>query len=412
VELRKRSGNDVMLPFRIAAWTRRLHVDILHARGSPTLVETAVAGYAARVPRTVYGFHGKTVAELGRKSARRRLAEMTVPRLYDAIVTLTDSMKADLTRTCRLDAARVRVIPNGVDGEVFRPIDRRAALPAESGPPRDVLILGTVGRLDPVKSHGVIIRALARLRACGTDAFLLLIGEGPERPRLEREIRESGLAGQVRLFGHTDRVRDVLNCLDIYVQASLYEGFSNTVLEAMACGLPVVATRTGGTVDLLRDGHEGYLFEPDDDPALTALLLELRHRDRRREMGPGESSTTELDAVRHLRRMALVRVAHSRGVVRHQRGSRDRVHEDLPVLRAVYRRRDLAVADTALRPRRLRVVRSPRSVGSSPGHGGQSAPGYSLGRRLQLPGGRAGGHDPVRAHGGAGSRGLPSKARR
>jgi len=285
VELRKRSGNDVMLPFRIAAWARRLHVDILHARGWPTLVETAVAGYAARIPRTVYGFHGKTAAELGRKSARRRLAEMTVPRLYDAIVTLTDSMKADLTRTCRLDAARVRVIPNGVDGEVFRPIDRRAELRAEFGLPRDVLILGTVGRLDPVKNHGVIIRALARLRARGTDAFLLLIGEGPERPRLEREIRESGLAGQVRLFGHTDRVRDVLNCLDIYVQASLYEGFSNTVLEAMACGLPVVATRTGGTVDLLRDGHEGYLFEPDDDPALTALLLELRHRDRRREMG-------------------------------------------------------------------------------------------------------------------------------
>jgi glycosyltransferase involved in cell wall biosynthesis len=194
-------------------------------------------------------------------------------------------MKADVARQCRLDSARVRVIPNGVDTEVFRPTDRRRELRADFSLPADGIIIGNVARLDPVKNHTVIFRSLARLRSTGVEPFLLLIGEGSERDRLERDIRASGLAGQVRLLGQSDRVPELLNCMDIYVQSSLYEGFSNTVLEAMACGLPVVATRTGGTVDVLQDGEEGYLFEPDDDQSLASLILELQDKDKRQAMG-------------------------------------------------------------------------------------------------------------------------------
>jgi sugar transferase (PEP-CTERM/EpsH1 system associated) len=285
VELRKRSGNDVSLPLKLAAWAKRLRLDVLHARGWPALVETAIAASLGGVRSTVYGFHGKTMDELGAKSLRRRLAEMLVPRLYSEVVTLTETMKADVARECRLDANRVRVIPNGVDTDVFRPTGRRSELRAEFGLPVDGLILGCVARLDRVKNHAVIVRALSRLRSTGVDALLLLVGEGPERARLEGHVRDARLAPQVRWFGHSDRVPDVMNCMDIYVQPSLYEGFSNTVLEAMACGLPVLATRTGGTVDVLRDGEQGYLFEPEDDRTLASLVRALNEPDGRRAMG-------------------------------------------------------------------------------------------------------------------------------
>ena len=285
VELRKRPGNDVTIPFKIAVWARRLRLDILHARGWPTLVETAIGGYLGGVRPTVYGFHGKTAGELSRTSVRRRLTESIVPRLYSEIVTLTESMKADVSRQSRLDSARVRVIPNGVDTEMFRPSHHRLTLRTEFGLSVDRTIVGNVARLDPVKNHHVIFRSLARLRSMGVEPLMLIVGDDPERPRLEREIRAYRLTAQVRLLGRSDRVPDLLNCMDIYVQSSFYEGFSNTVLEAMACGLPVIATRTGGTVDVVREGHEGHLFDPHDDEGLASLILSLMNRDMRQAMG-------------------------------------------------------------------------------------------------------------------------------
>jgi sugar transferase (PEP-CTERM/EpsH1 system associated) len=285
VGLRKRPGNDVTIPFKIAAWARHLRLDILHARGWPTLVESAIGGYLGGVRRTVYGFHGKTVGELSRKGVRRRLAETIVPRLYSEIVTLTESMKADVSRQWRLDSARVRVIANGVDTDMFQPCRRRLTLRTEFDLPLDRIILGNVARLDPVKNHVVVLRSLIRLRSMGVEPVLLLIGDGPERPRLEGEIRAYGLTTQVRLLGQSDRIPELLNCMDIYVQPSLYEGFSNTLLEAMACGLPVIATRTGGTVDVVREGQEGHLFDPHDDEALALLILTLTNRDMRQVMG-------------------------------------------------------------------------------------------------------------------------------
>jgi sugar transferase (PEP-CTERM/EpsH1 system associated) len=285
IELKKRHGNDWTVPFTISALAKRLRLDILHARGWPTLVETALGGYLARVRRTVYGFHGKTVEELDGKSLRRRLAERIFLRGYSEVVTLTESMKADLANECHLGSTRVRVIPNGVDPEVFRPADHPHESRAKLGLPVNGIVIGNVARLDPVKNHSSILRALSRLRSLGVEIYLLLVGEGSERARLEREIRGSGLSTSVRLFGRSDNVSELLHCMDIYVQSSLYEGFSNTVLEAMACGLPILATRTGGTVDLLHDGEEGYLFEPNDDRALASLILELRAIDRRKAMG-------------------------------------------------------------------------------------------------------------------------------
>jgi glycosyltransferase involved in cell wall biosynthesis len=176
----------------------------------------------------------------------------------------------------------IDIIANGVDVDIFRPRTDRGDLRVSMGLPTDRLIIGNVARLDPVKNHEMILRALYRLGKSGQRPFLLLVGEGPHRAALERNIAILGLTSDVCLKGYSDEIPELMNCMDIYVQPSLYEGCSYTILEAMACGLPILATDVGGTRDVLDNGKDGYLFQPDDDEAFAALILRLIEDPRER----------------------------------------------------------------------------------------------------------------------------------
>lgn len=272
VNLQKKEGNDLRLPKRLAAAARQYELDILHARGWPTLVETAVAALLANVTTTVYGFHGKTIDDLQGIGLVRRLAQRLFIRCYSRVITLNQLMANDFACECGLPLDQIRIIGNGVDIHHFSPRTDRSDLRVRFGLPPDRLILGNVARLDPVKNHDVIIRALYRLRQHPSRPFVLLVGEGGHRPILEEQIKRRGLAEDVKLFGYSERISALLNCMDLYVQSSFYEGFSNTILEAMACGVPVLASRVGGTADLFTDGEQGLLFPSDDDATLAQLI--------------------------------------------------------------------------------------------------------------------------------------------
>ncbi len=277
VELRKRAGNDLRLPNRIAAAARKYGVDILHARGWPAMVETAVAARLAGVRATIYGFHGRGIDDLKGLTVRRRWAQRVVIRWYQRVMTLNSEMQSELAAECGLSKDRIQIVANGVDVKAFRPCENRDALRGGLGLPANRFIVGNVSRLDPVKNHEVMLRALPCVRAHGLNPFLLLVGEGPHRAALERQIEQLGLASDVRLFGYSNRIPELLNCMDLYVQSSFYEGFSNTVLEAMACGLPVLATDVGGTRYVFNDSQEGFFFRPDDDETLASLIIRLAH---------------------------------------------------------------------------------------------------------------------------------------
>jgi sugar transferase (PEP-CTERM/EpsH1 system associated) len=275
VEFYKRAGNDLLLGARIAAAARQHRLDILHARGWPTLVETALAARLAGVAATIYGFHGKTMEDLQGISLTRRWVQKVMIRCYDRVMTLNHRMQSELAAECSLPEDQIDIIANGVDVETFRPYTAQGMWRTAFGLPTDRFIIGNVARLDPVKNHEVILRALRRLQECRLKPFFLLVGEGSHRAVLEREIEGSRLTEDVRLFGYSDRIHELLNCMDLYIQSSFYEGFSNTVLEAMACGLPVLATDVGGTVDLFSEGQEGFLFRPEDDEELASLIIRL-----------------------------------------------------------------------------------------------------------------------------------------
>lgn len=280
VELRKKAGNDFRLPWRIATEVRRHHIDILHARGWAALVETALASRLARVHGAIYGFHGKTLDDLQGLSFKRRLLQRVFIRFYHQVVTLNSRMRTDFASESGLSTGKIRIIANGVDTELFRPHEARQTLRAAFAVPSDRFVIGNVARLDAVKNHQVIFRAVHQLRLQRPRPFFLLVGDGSHRAVLESEVAALGLGEDVRFHGYSDAIPELLNCMDVYVQSSFYEGFSNTVLEAMSCGLPVLATDTGGTKDLFREEEEGYFFHPEDHEGLSRLILRL-HTDER-----------------------------------------------------------------------------------------------------------------------------------
>jgi sugar transferase (PEP-CTERM/EpsH1 system associated) len=275
IQLRKASGNDWRLPVRLARALRQARLDVVHARGWPTLVETAVGAALARIRETVYSFHGRTVEDLHTVRRRRQWVQRLVTPRYRRIVTLNPRMRQELAAECGVPERAIEVIPNGVDTVRFCPLPNRNALREKFDLPDDRYVLGSVGRLDPVKNHLLLLRALRRCSELSRRPFVVLVGEGSERLAIEREIARLGLTGDVRLYGHRTDIGELLNCFDAYVQTSLYEGFSNTLLEAMSCGLPVLATNVGGTADIVSSGREGWLFESGDDEQLAALLERL-----------------------------------------------------------------------------------------------------------------------------------------
>jgi glycosyltransferase involved in cell wall biosynthesis len=238
----------------------------------------------AGVRRTIYGFHGKTLQDLQKAALRRRLTERLVIRCYDRLVTLNPRMRADFAKSCGLPEHRIELIANGVDVTTFRPYRDPHALRVSFGIPTDRFVVGNVARLDPVKNHEVILRALGRISPQPFRPYFLLVGDGPHRTMVEREIQQLGLHNDVRLFGFSTRIAELLNCMDVYVQGSLYEGFSNTIIEAMACGLPVLATNVGGTADLFSHGAEGWFFSPKADDTLSSLILELQQNPSLRKL--------------------------------------------------------------------------------------------------------------------------------
>lgn len=274
IELHKKEGNDWRLPWRIAQVARQHMIDILHARGWPAMVETIIGAWLADVSATIYTFHGKTFNELQGVNFQRRWVQRIMIRCFNRVMTLNRSMRSDLSAECLLPEDFIQIIANGVDIDIFRPQQERLSLRAAFNLPKDRLIVGNVARLDPVKNHEVILRALSRVEKA-LRPFFLLVGDGAHRIALQRQIYELGLDSDVCLFGYSNHISELLNCMDFYVQSSLYEGFSNTVLEALACGLPVLATKVGGTMDILTENKEGFFFQPTDDEMLAFLFVRL-----------------------------------------------------------------------------------------------------------------------------------------
>jgi sugar transferase (PEP-CTERM/EpsH1 system associated) len=270
VSVGKRPGNDVRAFARLVSVFRRLDPGIVHSRNWPT-VDAIAAARIAGVSRVVHSEHGREFSDPDGRNVRRNLARRLLAPLVSHFVTVSHDLRAWLLKDVGIPAHKVTTIHNGVDLDRFGAVERRAARD-ELGLPLEALVIGTIGRLDPVKDQAALVRALSGLRRCHPEACLVIAGDGPCRDALTRLSLELGVEDRVWLLGQRSDVPVVLAAMDVFALPSIAEGMSNTALEAMATGLPVVATRVGGSPELVADGLTGRLVPRGDERALREAL--------------------------------------------------------------------------------------------------------------------------------------------
>lgn len=195
--------------------------------------------------------------------------------ITDAFIGVAAPHGMHLVEVERFPAAKVHVIPNGVDTDRFRPQPVNEALRAELklGPTDRVVAI--VAALRPEKNHAMLLQAIARVRRNLPNVKLLVVGEGPERARIEQLAAELGIVDAVRMLGNRGDVSDVLAAADIFGLSSHMEANPVSILEALACEVPVVAPRVGSIPETVRDGETGYLIEAGDADAMAWRIEEL-----------------------------------------------------------------------------------------------------------------------------------------
>ena len=207
-----------------------------------------------------------------RSRPRRRALERWTHRLVDVEVCVSNGVR-DYLGAGGFPRDKLAVIPNGVDIERFA--SRDPAFKAKLGIGPDTPLVATIGRLHEQKGMTYFLRAAASVRHSRPDCHFLLVGHGPLEDELRAQAREFHIADHVTFLGFCDDIPSVLAATDVFVLASLWEGMPNAVLEAMAAGIPVVATRVEGTLDIIEDGETGVLVMPKDIPALVSSILRL-----------------------------------------------------------------------------------------------------------------------------------------
>lgn len=262
--------------FRLMRVMKEFRPHIVHTRNFGAL-EAIVAARLARVPVAIHSEHGYELEILGGLPLRRRLVCGAIYTMADQVFTVTRDLRDYHAKQSWLSPRRFRVIYNGVNTDIFSPRPEHAvALRSEIGVPVDRIVIGSVGRLVPIKNYETLLRAAEILVRQGKNVHVLLVGSGPELPKLQAYAAASQeLAGRTRFLSASNRVADLLNAMDIFVLPSISEGMSNTILEAMATGLPVVVSRAGGNPELVDNGSVGGLFNPRDVEGLALHLSKL-----------------------------------------------------------------------------------------------------------------------------------------
>ncbi len=234
----------------------------------------------------VHGEHGRDMYDLHGRRFKYNLLRRGIRPLVGHYIAVSKDLERWLLETVRVPRGRVTQIYNGVDCASLPPEGRARARDAEAVFPRDAIVVGSVGRMAAVKDFTMLVKAF--LRSSGKPSLrdrlrLLIVGDGDSREACLRLLREGNAADLAWLPGERPDVPDLMRCMDVFVLPSLGEGISNTILEAMATGLPVVATAVGGNPELVEPGVTGSLVPPGDVGAMAKAIRRLRARAARLE---------------------------------------------------------------------------------------------------------------------------------
>lgn len=271
------SHNAAQLLFRIRRILADEKFDILHTHRYKENILGGLARTMTGVPHQIRTVHGLAEPARGFKGLKSRLY-----RLLDAIVTRTRidmsiAVSCDIERqlSTQFGPEHVIMIHNGIDGERLQPTTSPADIRKRLGLSAEHSLIGSVGRLTPVKGYQYLLGAFRIVAARHPHARLVLVGDGPERAALESLTAEYGLDKKVIFYGFTPDVGEILAALDVFVLSSLHEGVSISLLESLALGIPSVVTNVGGNPEVVRHNDTGLLVPSMDEPALAEAIGSL-----------------------------------------------------------------------------------------------------------------------------------------
>lgn len=276
VEVVGRSGLDVGSAWRLGRLFGRHKVDLVQAHQyTPFFYALAARLMRLSGVPVLFTEHGRHQPDYPRR--KRMLFNRLALRRRDRVVAVGEAVRRALVANEGIPEGRIEVLYNGIDTDRFVPPSpgERAAARRELGLSPDDLAVVQVARLDYLKDHPTAVRAVGRVARQRPGVRLLLVGEGPERDKIEAEVRRLGLEESVLFLGLRKDVGRLLGAADLFLLTSTSEGIPLTIIEAMAAGLPVVSTDVGGTAEVVVEGQTGSLAPARDDAALAGAILRL-----------------------------------------------------------------------------------------------------------------------------------------
>jgi len=281
----KRPGLDLRALRRARALIRQSPDAVIHTHNAMAHYYAVLASLGLPVKcriNTRHGMGGRT------RSGRQEWLYRQSLRGTDYAVAVCEAARQRFAADGMRPRRALLSVPNGIRLERFRPADdvARQSLVAELELPTGSRIIGTVGRLQPVKDHALLLRAFAKVRVQVPEAALVIVGDGPLRAALEAQAEQAGLSDTVRFMGDRHDVPRLLTGMEVFALTSTSEGYSVALLEACASSLPIVATDVGGNREIVRHGINGRLVPSGDTAAIaTALIALLRGGEQAAAMG-------------------------------------------------------------------------------------------------------------------------------
>jgi len=246
------------------------HYHIVHSHGFTTMLASYLATRLTRTAVLINGEHGT----LYYSSMKQRLLQRWLFRSMDVNLTVSSELKEKIQKEFSLSFDNFKPIINGVDSDKFNhQID--SSLQRELSIPDQHIVIGSVGRLVSVKNYPSLIKGFSLVQKVNPNTHLVLAGDGPERAELESQADRLKLANNVHFLGRRDDIPNLMNGFDLFVLPSFSEGLSNTLLEAMSCGIPVIASNVGGNPEIVKPNVSGFLYPSDDANALANILNSL-----------------------------------------------------------------------------------------------------------------------------------------
>ncbi len=280
-DMAKRDGHDIRLYMRLFRIFRQLRPAIVHTRNLSAL-ECQIIAALSGVGGRVHGEHGRDINDLYGKNLKYNLLRKLIRPFIGHYIAVSMDLHNWLIDTLGVTRSKVSQIYNGVDNIRFQPArNSRGSLGPVGFFKDDCIVIGSVGRMAAVKDYPNLVKAFIRLLelapALRERMRLLIVGDGVAREACTRLLKQHDADELAWLPGERADIPELMAAMDIFALPSLGEGISNTILEAMATGLPVIATKVGGNLELVREGETGYLVPPSDPDAMAQALLHYLH---------------------------------------------------------------------------------------------------------------------------------------